>query len=61
VGDTIKVRLLTSRADELESWVAGDEITVAADEAKALIDRGDAEPVARKQADQRETRASAAA
>jgi hypothetical protein len=42
----VKVKLLTSRVDDKDSWVAGDVIEVDAGEAKALLDGGYAEPVA---------------
>ena len=42
----VKVKLLTSRVDDKDSWVAGDVIEVDAAEAKALLEGGYAEPVA---------------
>ncbi|NBW21872.1 MAG: hypothetical protein EBR82_79350 [Caulobacteraceae bacterium] len=42
----VKVKLLTSRVDDKESWVAGDVIEVDAAEAKALLEGEYAEPVA---------------
>lgn len=42
----VKVKLLTSRVDGSDSWVSGDVIEVASDEAKALLEGGYAEPVA---------------
>lgn len=42
----VKVKLLTSRVDGHDSWVPGDVIEVDANEAKALLEAGLAEPVA---------------
>jgi hypothetical protein len=42
----VKVKLLTSRVDDKNSWVAGDVIEVDAAEAKALLEGEYAEPVA---------------
>lgn len=54
----MRVRLLTGRATETESWEPGEEIDVPDDEAKRLLENGSAEPVARKPADKRETRSA---
>jgi hypothetical protein len=57
----VKVRLLEGRYQDGEPFanVVGDVIDVDADEARRLIEAGSAEPVARKQSDQRETRTAA--
>lgn len=56
----MKVRLLEGRYQDGEPFAhtVGDVVDVDADEARRLIEAGSAEPVARKQTDQRETRAA---
>lgn len=44
----VKVKLLTSRVDGSESWVAGDVLDVDAAEAKRMFEADLAEPVAAK-------------
>lgn len=53
----MRVRLLTGRiTGEGEVSAPGDELDLPDEEARRLLEAGDAEPVARKRVDQRETR-----
>lgn len=54
--EQVTVRLLTGRSDGDTTWYAGDEITIGQAEAKALLERGSAEIVAKLPNDQAEAR-----
>lgn len=54
----MKVKLLTSRAGIDFAQDAGDVIEVSNDEAKRLLESGQAEPVAKKASDKAEKRSS---
>jgi hypothetical protein len=57
---TMEVRLTVCRANPDSAHVAGDTITVATSEGRALIEAGQAEPVARTRAASAEKRPSGA-
>lgn len=54
----MKIRLLTSRAGIDFAQNVGDVIEVSKDEAKRMIEDGQAEPVAEKRVDKAEKRSS---
>lgn len=52
----MKIKLLSPRSDGASLWVIGSEIEVDDAEGKRLCEMGEAEPVAQKAVDKRETR-----
>jgi len=52
----VKIKLLTSRVDDHQSNVPGDVIEVEANEARALLESNQAEPVTSRRSEKSEKR-----